>query len=325
MAYLKERFSLILFIFLIAGIFMTVFSLYGLPLEAVGYAFLLSTVLGIFFAGWDWWRYFCRHKTLEDLRATIVFSLDKMPQPIGLLEKDYQQLITVLYQEKQILISQSDQGRQDMLDYYTLWVHQIKTPMATIGLLLQPEEGEVFEEISLALFKVEQYVKMALQYLRVDSRGADFLLQSYPLDQIIKKSVHKQIKLFVRKKIGLDYGPLSVWVLTDEKWLTFVIDQILSNALKYTNKGQISIYLEEGKTLVIEDSGIGIKGEDLPRIFEKGFTGYNGRLEQKSTGLGLYLCQQTLKKLSHTITVESQVGQGTKVKLGLASIDLMVE
>ncbi len=126
--------------------------------------------------------------------------------------------------------------------------------------------------------------------------------------------------MFILKKIRLNYEPLCHKVLTDEKWLVFVVEQILSNSLKYTKKGSISIYLTEhkGKTmLVIEDTGIGISPEDLPRVFEKGFTGYNGRADKKSTGIGLYLCKKIMDKLQHGIEIESRIDQGTKVYLYL--------
>ena len=127
------------------------------------------------------------------------------------------------------------------------------------------------------------------------------------------------------KKISLDFQPTNYKVLTDEKWLVFVIEQLLSNAIKYTNKGKISIYPLEDKKLVIEDTGIGISKEDIPRIFDKGFTGYNGRTDKKATGLGLYLCKNILDKLSHKISIESEVGVKTKVILDLAMVNVNIE
>ena len=123
----------------------------------------------------------------------------------------------------------------------------------------------------------------------------------------------------------MDFQPTNYKVLTDEKWLVFVIEQLLSNAIKYTNKGKISIYPLEDKKLVIEDTGIGISKEDIPRIFDKGFTGYNGRTDKKATGLGLYLCKNILDKLSHKISIESEVGVKTKVILDLAMVNVNIE
>jgi len=128
------------------------------------------------------------------------------------------------------------------------------------------------------------------------------------------------------KKISLDLQEMDTLVVTDEKWLVFVLKQILSNALKYTPAGRkISIYMDINfvKTLVIEDTGIGISAEDLPRIMERGFTGYNGRMDKKATGIGLYLTRQILDRLNHEITIESVSGQGTKVYINLSNLTKM--
>ena len=187
---------------------------------------------------------------------------------------------------------------------------------------MQSEESEQNKELSIELFKIEQYVEMVLQYLRTDSESSDFVIMKHSLDGMVRQAVRKYAKMFIYKKISLDLKALNREVITDDKWLVFVIEQILSNSLKYTGSGTISIYLEGDSTLVVEDTGIGIRPEDLPRVFEKGFTGYNGRDDKKSTGIGLYLCKRILIKLSHTIAVESEVGKGTKVKVGLDSVNL---
>jgi len=191
-------------------------------------------------------------------------------------------------------------------------------------LLLQSEQSETNSELLEQLFKIEQYVEMALQYLRLENISSDLVLKEHSLDTIVKQAVRKYSNSFIRKKIKLNYAELNHNVLTDEKWLVFVIEQILSNALKYTDSGEISIYMDDEMpdTLVIEDTGIGIAEEDLPRVFERGFTGYTGRIDKKATGIGLFLCKQILDRLSHTITIESQVGEGTKVKIGLDVIDI---
>lgn len=172
--------------------------------------------------------------------------------------------------------------------------------------------------------KMEQYVQMALQYLRMEKMTSDLVFARYDLDALIRQAVRKYAPLFIRRKIILSYEPVHCEVLTDEKWLVFVLEQILSNALKYTKSGSIHIYLspDAPKTLVIEDTGIGIAPEDLPRIFEKGYTGCNGRADKRSTGIGLYLCRQIMEKLSHTIRIESEMGVGTKVYLGLDTVSL---
>lgn len=170
----------------------------------------------------------------------------------------------------------------------------------------------------------EEQIKMALQYLRMEKMTSDLVFTRCDLDALIRQAVRKYAPLFIRRKIILSYEPVHCEVLTDEKWLVFVLEQILSNALKYTKSGSIHIYLspDAPKTLVIEDTGIGIAPEDLPRIFEKGYTGCNGRADKRSTGIGLYLCRQIMEKLSHTIRIESEMGVGTKVYLGLDTVSL---
>ena len=201
-------------------------------------------------------------------------------------------------------------------------------------LLLQSfEEGEIEEEAELIrpmkmeLFKTEQYVEMVLSYLRMGDMSSDLSLQWYSIDDIVRQAVRKYSQLFILKKIHLSYQKCEGMVLTDEKWFLLVLEQLLSNALKYTGQGTISIYMEQGpeEVLVIEDTGIGIQAEDLPRIFEKGFTGYNGRKDKKSTGIGLYLCKSICDKLNHGLTAESEVGRGTKIRLYLHREPLVTE
>jgi CRISPR-associated Csx2 family protein len=236
-------------------------------------------------------------------------------------------LIGIIDHDRTEIINQKEKAFADMVDYYTIWAHQIKTPIAAMRLLLQSEQSETNSELLEQLFKVEQYVEMVLQYLRLENMSSDLVFKRHSLDDIVKQAIRKYSKSFIRKKIKLNYMDLNCDVLTDEKWLVFVVEQILSNALKYTGAGEISIYMDSRllDTLVIEDTGIGIEQEDLPRVFEKGFTGYIGRSDKRSTGIGLFLCKQILNKMSHTITIESVVGKGTKVKIGLDVADIAAD
>ena len=166
---------------------------------------------------------------------------------------------------------------------------------------------------------------MVLSYLRIGSKTNDFVFQKTALERVVKDVVHKYARQFIRRKLSLNMAEFHEIVLTDEKWLSFVIEQILSNALKYTRRGSVSIYIEGAQSLVIEDTGIGIAKEDLPRICEKGYTGYNGRDDKKSTGIGLYLCKIIMEKLGHGMTVTSELGVGTKVTLDLKAANLTIE
>ena len=317
--YLKRHAKLLILFPLVTLIFACVFYLYTLEVEAVWYAALLSLLVIVTITFYDLWRYYKKHKVLEQLKKGIVNGTEELPQASDLLEKDYQELLRILYANKIELISQADRKQTEMTEYLTMWAHQIKTPIAAMQLLLQAQRDT---ELTTELFKTEQYVDMIMQYFRMDYINQDLSLQYYDLSDIIKQVLRKYSKLFILKKISLNFKEPNCKVLTDEKWLTFVIEQILSNALKYTQEGSISIYMEQGadSVLVIEDTGIGIQEEDLPRIMEKGFTGFNGRMDKKSTGIGLYLCHSILKKLSHTIEITSKVGTGTKVKINLTKM-----
>lgn len=325
--YIKARLKGVIFLILSCLTFVIVFSLYNLPVEPVAYASILCISIGFLFLIVDFFYFYKKHKLLQELKDNIILNFDNLPEAKDLIEKDYYDLLTITYKQNLQTAYNADISRSDLVDYYTLWAHQIKTPISAMHLILQSEESDLSSELSMELFKVEQYVEFVLQYLRLESMSSDLVLKKQSLDKIVKQAVRKYSRMFIRKKIKLNFKELNCDILTDEKWLVFVIEQLLSNALKYTKDGTISIYMDKisKMTLVIEDTGIGIRAEDLSRIFERGFTGYNGRWDKKSTGLGLYLCKQILNKLSHSITIESKVDKGTKVKINLETIEVGIE
>ncbi|MGC4019431.1 MAG: sensor histidine kinase [Muricomes sp.] len=326
-SYLKSRGRYFIFYILLMGIFQCILYLYNVRQDALDYAVLLSVVLLVWAVILDYFLY-CRHLSrVEAALKACPHELKVMPSSGELTGSLYQEKLRQLFHCKEELETDSRIARQEMLDYYGLWVHQIKTPISAMQLLLQSfDEGEIEEPdmgfirpMKMELFKTEQYVEMVLSYLRMEDMSSDLALQWYEIDNIVRQAVRKYSQLFILKKIHLDYHKCEGMVLTDEKWLLLVIEQLLSNALKYTHEGTISIYMESGVegVLVIEDTGIGIQSEDLPRIFEKGFTGYNGRRDKKSTGIGLYLCKSVCTKLNHNISLESEAGKGTKASLDL--------
>lgn len=316
LAWLKYRlWQIVLFSGLIL-IFSAVVWLSGTGGTLAGYTALLSGVLALLLALLDLRRFALRHRQLSDALKSIRVSDEQLPPPENLIEEDYRQLIRALGEEKQRQTSAMDLRMSDMQDYFTLWAHQIKTPIAAMRLILQTKPENSAGEIEGELFRVEQYVEMVLNYLRLDSDSTDFVFKTCALDGIIRQCVRKYAKQFIRKRISLEYQGTDLQVLTDEKWLCFVIEQILSNALKYTAAGSIRIFTQ-GETLVIADTGIGIAPEDLPRVFEMGYTGTNGRMDRHASGIGLYLCRRICQNLGHTITARSAVGQGTEVRIGL--------
>lgn len=334
LAFLKARAREILLYAVTLGLLKLVFFLYNLPSDALNYGFLLVLVLAgiLFFI--DFCEFYKRHKELVLVEKNMQDALLDLPEPQTLLETDYQDLLDKLEEIRRKLKSEELISRQEMQDYYGMWVHQIKTPISAMRMLLQTMEDEYPEEKKLRelkaeLFRIEQYVEMVLTYLRMEDIASDLKLESYSLDELIRASIRKYSQMFILKKIRLEYKTLNQMVITDKKWFCFVIEQILSNALKYTEKGgtiQIFIKQESGQLwLVIEDNGIGIWEEDLPRVFERGFTGYNGRADKKSTGIGLYLCKRIMVRLRHQIRIESKVGVGTQVFLGVTREELHPE
>lgn len=323
LSYIKRRWKTIAAMAIFAAMFAMVFSLYELPVEAVLYASLLCVAVGALLLAASYASYRRRVKTLELLRRTICVSADGLPEPRDLTEELYQELVRILSRERAVLESAVDSDRRDAADYYAMWAHQIKTPIAAMHLLLHQEQPDK-DALMAELFRIEQYVEMVLSYQKLEGDSSDFVLKKRPLDEIVRGCIRKYARLFIIKKLPLNFRETGMTVYTDEKWLAFMIEQILANALKYTSKGEISIYAE-GKALVIEDTGIGISPEDLPRLGERGFTGYNGREDKKSTGLGLYLCKNICAKLGHKLIIESTPNVGTRVKLLFADSTMLYD
>lgn len=324
-SFLARRWAGLLLFLACAGIFALVFSLYDLELEAVLYAGGLCLLLLLAVLAADFCRSLARRRRYEEIFRNLPLLPEELPAARTVEEADLQEILKELGRRMEAALTEWENWRQESMDYYTTWVHQIKTPISVMRMTFEGEDTEEHRELSAELFRIEQYVEMVLSYLRLDSDSSDYVFQEYDLDSIIRQAVHKYAPLFVRKKLRLSYEPVNVKVLTDEKWLLFILEQILSNSIKYTQEGSVSITLTPDKVLNISDTGIGIAPEDLPRIFEKGFTGYNGRSDKKSTGLGLYLCKKAAGRLSHKISVQSKPGAGTVVSIDLDTKMLRTE
>ena len=319
--YLRSKVRLISVLISFAIIFAFVFVLYGLPAESVLYAALLCAVPGLALTVYDFLRFKVRYRLLKALQQDITASAEMLPEAESPIEQIYQELLCILYRENRRITHETEREKTEMIDYYTLWVHQIKTPIAAMRLILKDGGFTQESELLLQLFQTERYVEMVLAYLRMGSDTTDYVLREYELNDIVRQAIRKYAPMFIHRGISLELRPLSLKVLTDENWLCFAIEQILSNAVKYTERGRITIYAEGNRALVIQDTGIGIAPEDLPRVCEKGFTGYNGRTDKKASGIGLYLTNKILKKLGCQIQISSVVGQGTEVTLLLPTND----
>ncbi len=323
--YLRRQYKLLVMLAVFACVFAAVFYLYDLPVEVVGYAAALCLALGAALFAVSFARYVRRRRTLERLMANVGEAAYHLPRPNGALEADYQALLRAVCADRALLAAESEAERREMLDYYTLWAHQIKTPIAAMDLLLQSDGARDTEALQAERFKIGQYVEMVLSYLRLGSESTDFVLRRCALDEIVRGCLRKYARLFILKKQTITFEPTGRTVLTDEKWLSFVIGQVLQNAIQYTPRGGSVRICGDGADLLIADSGIGIRAEDLPRVFEKGFTGYNGQAEKKSSGIGLYLCRCTMEKLGGAISAWSEPGQGTAIRLYLPDRPLEVE
>lgn len=218
--------------------------------------------------------------------------------------------------EKQMRINQ---------DYYTLWTHQIKTPIAAMKLLIdQMEEGKERNCLRQELFKTGQYVELMLSYQRMATFHEDLNLQEEHLEELVRAAVKKFSFFFIYQKLSVQIEIGDTKIVTDKKWFAVILEQILSNALKYTQEGGISVWWQE-ECLFIKDTGIGIRKEDIPRVFERGFCGYNGRMHQQSSGIGLYLSQEIAGKLGYAITIDSETGKGTTVCIHMKQPELIRE
>ena len=314
--YLKQRRKWLLLLACCVLVFAVSFLLYHLPLAAVLYPSVLcaALVLGWFLA--DYRKQREKKKRLTHLAALPDDLTERLEEAPGSLEEAYETIIRNLSQREQDFRREQQRREADRADYYTTWVHQIKTPIASMYLSLENEDSPLSRSLGEELQRIEQYVQMVLTYQRLDSVDTDYVFRECPMDPLVKGALRKFAAQFIRKGIRLDYTPTQKSVVTDEKWLSFVVEQLLSNALKYTPQGTVSIYLEDG-SLCIRDTGIGIAPEDLPRIFERGYTGCNGRSDKKASGLGLYLCRRICNNLGHNLTAESTPGVGTLMKLDL--------
>lgn len=334
--FIKQNYIWILMIVTMSCIHLLYMYLIGARKQDLVYAavldaiFLLITVLVGFF------RYSSKVKALSNALKRPVGEQAQLPEATGDVEILYHRLL----ENQSIARSESESSaairQSQMRDYYSMWVHQIKTPISAMKLLLEAEREELgqlicddeqsqyllsdnMDSFEDELFRIEEYVSMALQYQRVSSTENDFVLEKVSVDGVIRDTIKKYAKIMIRRHIGINYSGTGQEVYTDGKWLAFMLEQILSNAIKYTPQGVVTIETAEEKDrffITIKDTGIGIKAEDLPRVFEKGYTGYNGHADKKATGIGLYLCRQMADKLGHTIRMESEIGKGTKVWIG---------
>ena len=288
--YMKSQ-SVILFGYLLVCIvFITIFVLATIEME---YVFLGIEILGFLLFIYlivHWFQY----------------------QKLSDVKDDNERLLNENKNLKSEMLNQKD----DLNAYFLMWLHQIKTPMTVSKLLLEKPNDTTNTKLKMQLMYIEQYINMAMNYLKMIDHSTDMDITEVNLDDIIKNLLKKYSLLFIHNHISLEYQSNLAYVISDSQWLTILIEQFLSNALKYTENGKIAIqYLEEKHALEIRDTGIGIRSEDIPKIFDRGYSGFNGRMNEKSSGLGLYLARKISERLNIQIEVESKLSKGSIFRL----------
>ena len=316
LAYLRSRSRL--FVYLLSLTFLVL--LFQFLFASLGiyflYFFLLCCFVTILFFTWDILA------EMQVYRQEILYGEREAQSPLErVLAEKLEAREMELYQQR----SDSERKLTDLLDYYTLWVHQIKTPIAASQLLVaEVVDRQLKQQLEQEIFKIDSYTNLVLQYLRLESFHDDLVLKQVQIEDLVKEIIRKYALFFIQKGLNVNLYDLDKEIVTDKKWLLVVIEQIISNSLKYTKEGGLEIYMD-GQELCIKDTGIGIKNSDVLRVFERGFSGYNGRLTQQSSGLGLYLSKKISEELGHQIRIESEVGEGTIVRIQFAQVNLVLE
>ncbi len=323
--YLKQQRRVIALIVFLLLLFNVCFIFYRMPLPAVIYPNLLCLFLCIIAIGIGFARMYRKKQLLEQIGQAAVFDFSALPAPDGEVKNMYQTLLRTLQNTCDTQANQTAKRYADMMDYYTLWAHQIKTPITAMQLYFDRHKDVANIPLQTQLQRIENYVEMVMVYLRLDAENTDYVIKPCSVQTIVQKAVKHFSLEFISKQIAVEIDNVDITVLSDEKWLLFVVEQIVSNALKYTPSGTIRFSLIPPATLCISDTGIGISKSDLPRVFEKGYTGYNGRQDTRASGIGLYLCQRICHQLHHTICITSEIGKGTTVEIGLEHRDIVHE
>lgn len=314
--YLKDKYRVIIVFCGFIGCSFFLYFLYDVRFEPILYTVFLLILFALPFVYRDLSHTYQKYQRLRIIQQMDFLTISDLPTTDTLLEQSYQQLIKKTLQAWQN--ERADQRRinAERDDYYTLWTHQIKEPIYSMDLMLQTGDTTL-TKWKTELLKVSQYIDMALKYLQVEDQSSDLYLERVKLLPLAQEAIKKHSVILIEKRLGIELHDLDGIILTDRKWLLFILEQLVSNAAKYTEHGSIAIYQPAPLQICVSDTGIGIASEDLPRLFEKGYTGFNGRIHQKSTGCGLYMCRKVAHLLGCTISISSQINKGTTVTIDL--------
>ncbi|MFT8312414.1 MAG: sensor histidine kinase [Sporolactobacillus sp.] len=305
--YWRERKHYFYTVLVIVAVMGLTFYLRGLPTRTFWSSLLFGATVLVIFGSYDYYRFQRRHK--ERLNQ-VVPQVDL--KPVSQAEKDMLKLLDEQKEHYENKIARIKQFDEDLTDVVRMWSHQMKVPLSALDLMGQTQDFTV-EEMNEQTFQLENYLEMLLHYLRLNHEQTDYRFTKVPIKPLVQAIVRKFAPLFIRKGLSVTVEGDASWT-TDEKWLSFAIEQIISNAVKYTKQGKVSIHIAPD-SIQISDTGIGILKEDLPRLFEHGFTGYNGRRDKKATGLGFFLAKEIVDRLSLSIHVDSEIDKGTSVTI----------
>ncbi|MFX3619076.1 MAG: sensor histidine kinase [Sporolactobacillus sp.] len=305
--YWHERKPYILAVLIIVFVMSLTFYLRDLPIGTFYSSLLFGMTVLIIFGAYDYYRLQRRHKERID---QVVPNIELKPESSA--EKDMLKLLDEQKEYYEKRISRIKQFDEDLTDVVRIWSHQMKVPLSVLDLMGQTSAFTV-DELNEQTFQLENYLEMLLHYLRLNHEQTDYRFTKVQVKSVIQALVRKFAPLFIRKGLSVTVEGNATWT-TDEKWLSFALEQIIGNAVKYTEKGRVSIQIAPD-SIQISDTGIGILKEDLPRLFEHGFTGYNGRRDKKATGLGFFLVKEVTDRLSLSIHVESEIDIGTTVTI----------
>lgn len=316
--YLKTEAKHIIFLAAAVAVFSVIAVLWKYDIRAVIYASVLCAFIGAVMLVVGYFYFRKRIKQLKTLIGDFDTAGDRLPEIRQNCEKEWSEITSALFTELKRRDIAAENKLMEAEDYYTAWAHQVKVPISAMSLILQEVDENSRRDLNAELIKIEQYTDMIMAYVRLDKSGTDYVFREIKLDDLISRVLKKYTGVFIRKKLTLNYVKNDITVLTDEKWLSIVLEQLISNALKYTNCGGITIITDEEKKLHVIDTGIGIPKDDIPRIFEKGFTGINGRTSSaKASGIGLYLVKRICGNFGYSITVKSELGVGSEFTVDL--------
>ena len=317
---MKDKYKMVIVFggLIVCNFFM--YFLYDVRMEPILYTTFLLILFVLPFAVRDLRRTYWNCERLKKIEQSGVPVMPDLPEADTLLEKSYQQVIGKMIQAWQVERAKQREINAERDDYYTLWTHQIKTPIYSMDLMLQTGDTTP-SKWKAELLQVSRYADMALKYLQLENQYSDLCLEQVKLMSVAQEAVRKHSVILIAKRLKIDLHDLEAEVLTDRKWLLFILEQLVSNAAKYTERGTIAIYQPAPLQICVSDTGMGIAAEDLPRLFEKGYTGFNGHIHQKSTGCGLYMCKKVSHLLGLTLSISSQVNIGTTVTINLPGDD----